>query len=231
MRSGAFFLRTCASKLLVGGRGWDVEIRPCTDGEDRETGAVGFRRAWTESNQRGGARTRRKRPCCASSQEKERAHAMALFFLRTCASKLLVGGRGWHVRIRPCTDGEDRETGAVGFRRAWTESNQRGGARASRKRPYCASSRERESAGAVALFFLRTCASKLLIGGRGWHVEARPCTDGEDRETGTVGFRRAWTESNQRGGARARRKRPCCASFRERESERNGAFFLAHMRQ
>ena len=105
---------------------------------------MGFHRAWADSNQRGGTRTRYKRACCASSRERERARAVAFFHLLTCASKLLVGGRGWITRARPCTEGEGRLAGAVGFHRAWAEPNQRGAARTRFKHACCASSRERE---------------------------------------------------------------------------------------
>ena len=59
---------------------------------------------------------------------------------------------------------------------------------------------------------VRTHELRLLIGGRGWHVGAQPCTDGEGRPAGTVSFHRVQTSSNQRGGARARRNRAYCAS-------------------
>ena len=35
--------------------------------------------------------------------------------VRTCASRLLIGGRGWHVGARPCTEGESLLAGAVAF--------------------------------------------------------------------------------------------------------------------
>ena len=89
---------------------------------------------------------------------------------------------------------------------------------------------DRERARAVALFYLRTCATELLAGVRGWHVRARPFAEGEGRLAGAVGFHGAWVDSNQRGGAHTRCKRACCASSRERELARSGAFFLAHMR-
>ena len=38
-----------------------------------------------------------------------------------------------------------------------------------------------------------------------------------------VPFHSAWTERRQRGAARARRKRPCVASYQERASERRRA--------
>ena len=77
-------------------------------------------------------------------------------------------------------------------------------------------------------FFLRTRASWLLIGGRGWQNRARPCTEGEGRLTGAVGFHRTWANCNQRDAARARRKRACCASSRERAH--SCAFACAHTR-
>ena len=52
---------------------------------------------------------------------------------------------------------------------------------------------------------------KLLVGGCCRYVGARPCTDGEGRLTGTVGFHRECIDSNQRGAARTRRRRACCA--------------------
>ena len=69
---------------------------------------------------------------------------------------------------------------------------------------------EKESARG-GVIFLRTCAKKLLVGSRGWHIGAQPCTEEEGRLAGTVGFHRACIDSNQRGAARARRKRAWCA--------------------
>ena len=60
---------------------------------------------------------------------------------------------------------------------------------------------------------VRTCARSQVCcscGARGLHAEARPCTEGGGRPAGTVGFLRVRADSNQRGGARARRKRVCC---------------------
>jgi hypothetical protein len=70
---------------------------------------------------------------------------------------------------------------------------------------------------------VRTCARSQVCcscGARGLHAEARPCTEGGGRPAGTVGFLRVRADSNQRGGARARRKRACYASSRERASAR-----------
>ena len=137
-------MRTCVSELLVGGHGWHVGEWPCTEGEGRLASAVGFHRSWTESNQRGEARIRRKRACCASSRERDRTRWR--FILRTCVRKLLVGRRGWPVRARPCTEGEGRLAGAVGFHWLGKNFNQRSAARARHKPASYASSRERQRA-------------------------------------------------------------------------------------
>ena len=223
-RGGA--VRTCARTQVscsCGARGWHVGARPCTEGDGRPAGAVGFHRVWTDSNQRGGARARRKRACCASSRERASARggAVRLAHARKSAARVEhAAGTSEHGRA-PRESG--RPAGAVGFHRVWADSNQRGGARARRKRACCASSRERASArGGAVLTCARTQVS-CSCGARGWHVGARPCTEGDGRPAGAVGFHRVWADSNQRGGARARRKRACCASSRERASARGGA--------
>ena len=112
------------------------------------------------------------------SPKRERAVALSRVCARECRL-LVVGGRGWHVRARPCSEGEGRLTGAVGFHRAGTDSNHA----AWRTHAACARATpppEREIA-RDGVFFLRTCARKLLVGGRGWHVGARPCTEREAR--------------------------------------------------
>ena len=222
-----FYLRTCATKLLVGGRSWHVRARPCTEGEGRLAGAVGFHRAWVDSNQRSAARALRKRACCASSRERERARAVALFYLRTCATKLLVGGRGWLGCQSTAVHRGKRairleQSASIGHGPTPISAARRARAASAR----AALPPERESACAVAFFYLRTCVTKLLVGGRGWHVRSRPCTEGEGRLAGAVGFHRACAESNQCGAARTRCKRTCCASSRERGSGRSGAFLL-----
>ena len=68
----------------------------------------------------------------------------------------------------------------------------------------------------MARLCVRTRASGLCYG-RGWHVGARPCTVGERPLAGAVAFHRIWIDYNPRGTARARRKRVCFASSRERE--------------
>ena len=139
-------VHTCERRLLVRGRGWYVGARPCTERKARLAGVVGFHRKETDFNQRSAARALRRRACCASSRERERARARRYFFLRTWARKLLVGGRGWHVRARPCIEREGRLAGAVGFYRTKTDSNQRGAARVRCTRAYCVTCRERERA-------------------------------------------------------------------------------------
>ena len=60
-------------------------------------------------------RARRKRACCASSRG--RARRVAYSCVRTRECRLLIGGRGWHVEAGPCTEGDGRLAGAVGFHR------------------------------------------------------------------------------------------------------------------
>ena len=262
------FLRTCASKLLVGGRGWHIRTRPCTEEEGRSAGAEGFRRDGptpTSAARRANAASARAAP----PPEGERAVARS----RVCTRelRLLVGGRGWHVGTRPCTEGEavllaqwasighgptptsaarrahvasaraavplERESvhavalffplvhaqvscslesaagmsehGRAPRERAvplpqWASIGHGPTPTSAARRAHVASARaalplERESVRAVALIFLRTCASKLLVGDRGWHVGTRPCIGPMGRFAGSVGFRKVWTDSNLRG--------------------------------
>ena len=60
---------------------------------------------------------------------------------------------------------------------------------------------------AVARLRVHTREFCLLVGNRDWKVGARPCTEGEGRPAGAVGFHETWADSNQGGAARARRKR------------------------
>ena len=69
---------------------------------------------------------------------------------------------------------------------------------------------------AVARSHVRTRERWLVVGGSGWHVRAWVCTEAEGRLVGVLCFHRARTGSNQCGAARARRKRACCATSRER---------------
>ena len=70
---------------------------------------------------------------------------------------------------------------------------------------------ERERA--VARSRVRTRERRLLVGRHDWHVGARPCTKGEGCLAGAVGLQRIWTDSNQHGAARARRKRATARSL------------------
>ena len=105
---------------------------------------------------------------------------------------------------------------AVPFQSAWIECRQRGAARARRKCACCAFSQERERARVCAFFTCAHAQVSCSFGGRGSHVGARPCAEGDGRPAGAVGFRSARSESRQRGAARTLRKRACCASSKER---------------
>ena len=155
------------------------------------------------------ARARRKRAWCASSPQTANAVAR-LRALRE--RRLLVGGCGQYAAARSCAEGERLLAGAVLSHIVCTDYNQRGRARACRKRAWCTCSPQ--TANAVA----RLCApheSRLLVGGHGWHVGARSCNKGQRLLNGSVSFHRAYTDHDQRGTAHARRKRACCASSRQ----------------
>ena len=213
MRGGVFISLTCARKLLVGSRGRHVGARPCTEAERRLAGAVGFHRAGTESNQHSAARTRRKRACCAFSRERESARSGVIPCAHAQESCLLEAAAGTSERGRA-----PRERAASLVQRAsiGQKPTPTSAARTRRKRVLLRIlPRERERA--RWRYCLRTYARKLLVGSRSRHVGARPCAEGEGRLAGAVGFHRAGTDFNQRGAARTRRKRACCAFFRERE--------------
>ena len=70
-------------------------------------------------------------------------------------------------------------------------------------------SRDSERSGALACSPLE---SLLCVGGRSWHVAARSCADGERPLDDVVPSHRARLDYNQRGTARACRKRAGCAS-------------------
>ena len=57
----------------------------------------------------------------APHPERERPEARS--HVHSCEHRLLVGGRGRHVGSRPCTEGERRLDGAVGFHVARADSN------------------------------------------------------------------------------------------------------------
>ena len=152
------------------------------------------------------ARARRKRACFASLPQA----ATAVVRLRAPRkSRLLVRGRTWHVGARPCIESKWFFFGAVSFPMAWTGHNQRGTAGARRK---CACYTYSPQA-ATAVTRLRALREfRLPIGGHGWHVRARSCIEGEGLFAGSVPFCMTWSDYNQGGMARVRRKRACCAS-------------------
>ena len=125
--------------------------------------------------------------CAAPSPHRERARWLA----RVCAHAQVAGrARGQCRRVSPgpCTKQNRLLAGAVPFHKAWPDYNQRGAAHARCKRACCASSRERASA--VARSRVHTRASRMPVGGRDWHVGARPCTEGERPLAGAVLFQK-----------------------------------------
>ena len=146
--------------------------------------------------------------------------------LRVCIRerRLLVGGRGWHVRARPCTEGKGRLARAVGFHRVGTGSTS-AARRVHAVSELAAPLPEREHA--LARSPVRTRELRLLVVGRGWHVGARPCTEREGRLAGAVGLGRSRTDCNQRAAARARRKRAVLCLF-PRDSTRWRVRVCAH---
>ena len=122
---------------------------------------------------------------CASSRERARR---GVFFLRTCARKLLVGGRGWHIGAWPCIEEEAAslaQWASMGHGPTPVSTAQHARAASAHAAP----PPERELA--VDRSRLRTRERRLLVGGRGLHVKARPCTEGKDRLDGAADFRRA----------------------------------------
>ena len=60
--------------------------------------------------------------------------------------------------------------------------------------------------------------SRLVLGGRSWHVAPRPCAEGERPLAGAVPLSSAWSDHSQRGTVRARNELECCAFSRETAS-------------
>ena len=150
---------------------------------------------------------------------------MARSRVRTRERRLHVGGCGWLVRARPCTEGVGRLAGAVGSHMSCFGIDQlapRAHAASARAAP----SPEREHA--VERSRVCTLERRLLVGDRGWHVGARPCTEREGRLAGAVGLSRARTGCNQHAASRARRKRACYASSRESTRWRGGVCAYAN---
>ena len=217
---GAFVLRTCASTLLVGGRGWHVGARPCTEREGRFVGAVasmGYGPTPTSA-----ARRAHVASACGALPP-ERARAVARSRAHTRKLRLLVGGRGWHIGVRPFTEQEGQFAGEVASMEYGPTPT------SAARRAHVASARaalppERESARGLRFFTCARTQVSCSFMSRGSYVGARPCTEGDDRSADAVGYHGVWAYSNQRRGARARRKRACCASSSERESARGLRF-------
>ena len=87
-RSGASTGATLKAAAQRGGRRRHVAARPCAEGVRPLACALPFRRARSDPNKRGPARTREKRACCASFRE--RARAVAHPRVRTRESRLCV---------------------------------------------------------------------------------------------------------------------------------------------
>ena len=200
------------SRLRVGGHSSHVAPRSCTEGERPSAGAVPFRSAYADRSQRGTARARGKLACFATSRETASAVALARV-PREC--RLRVGGHSSHVAPRSCTEGERPSAGAVPFRSAYADHNQRGTACARGKLACFATSRE--TASAVALVRVpREC--RLRVGGHSSHVAPRSCTEGERSSAGAVPFHSSYADQSQRGTACARGKLACFATSRETAS-------------
>ena len=177
-------VRVCAHSNAVGGHdGWHVRARPCTEEEGRVAGAVNFREAETDSNQRGAARASRKRTCCASCRERARGGAFACMHTRTALE---------------ATTADTSEHGRAPRKRAvslaqWASVRQEPTPTNAAQRAHAASARaapppEREHA--VTHSCVRTRERWLLAGGRDWHVGVRTGTVGDGRLAGAVGFRK-----------------------------------------
>ena len=68
---------------------------------------------WTDENQRGDVRTRRKLACCAIFYET--ASTVVRLRARHAKASFCVRGLGWHVAVRPCAEGERPLAGVVGL--------------------------------------------------------------------------------------------------------------------
>ena len=216
-------VRTRERRLLVGGRGWHVQARPCTEGKGRLADGVGVHRTWAHFNYRGAARTRRKRACCASSREKARGGAFACAHTRTPAGRRRprlerrnaavyreIGTFEWHSSL-------SLDIGRLQLAQSGAHMPQ---ARVLRLLPR-ESSRRR----------VRVCAHANA----GCLLEAAAGTSEQGRAPRERAISMAqWASMGHAptpisgGAARARRKRACCASSRERV--RGCAYACAHTR-
>ena len=174
-----------------------------------------------DSNQRGAARSHRKRVCCASSRERARGGAFACAHSSAGSSLEAVADTSEHG----CARGRGPSRWRSGL--SWGMNRHQPARRGARMpRAHVLRLLRRESAQWRVCVCKRECWE--LVGGRGGHVKARLSNEVAGLLAGAVGFNRTWTDLNQRGAARARRKRVCCAS--SRESARIGAFACAHTR-
>ena len=172
------------------------------------------------------ARTHRKRALLRLPQRNEHER-WQYYCLRTCARKLLVGNRGRHVGARPCTEGEGRLAGAVGFHRAGADSNQRG-AHTPQARVLRLLQRERACAVAF-LFRSHAQGSYLLEAAAGTSERGRAPRQSAVSlaQWASIGQERSPTSTARRAHAASARAAPSP----ERERARAVALFLAHMRK
>ena len=125
-----------------------------------------------------------------------------------------AGGQSWHAAPRSRTEGERPLVDAVALYRVKADYIQRGAAHARGKHACCASSPETAS----VVVHSCACHAKCSAGGRSRHIAPRSRTGGERPLPGAVPFCVVWGDQYPRGMARARGKRVCCASSRERAS-------------
>ena len=138
--------------------------------------------ARTDNHTHGTARARSKLTCCASSRETASAVARSRV-AREGQLILSLEGSSWHVALRPHAEAEGPLAGSVALFQARTDLNQRGTARV-RSKLACRTS-SRESASAVAHSRVPR-KSRLILGGRSWHVAPRPRIEGERPLAGAV---------------------------------------------
>ena len=177
-------------------------------------GAVAFRRERIDSDQRGMARARVESARAVPPPHREPAQWRARPLSHE--SGLRIGAHSWPRGARLCTEGARLLAGAVASRRTPTDSKQRGAARAHVASARATPPPQREPAQ------WRTSALHAQAtprnAGQDLHVGAQPCNEEGWLLARAVPFDSAWSDCHQRGGARARNKRACCASSPERAS-------------
>ena len=157
-----------------------------------------------------------KPACCASFLEAPSAVARSRV---PRESRLGLGGGNWHVAPRPRAKGERPHTGAMLFRCVRSDRNQCDTTRARKNLASCALSREAASAVARSRM---PHESRLVLGGRTWHVARRPRAERERPLAGAAPFLRSAARSElARHGARAQQAR--VLRLLPRGSERSGA--------